>query len=111
MAVQENHMSMLDTLLERGVIIDAVGKYGWSAFHIACYYGKPDCAEALAKAGCDMTLQNIDGNMGLQLAQQNGHRSVAAMLLRRIVAEKTEANGTQNEKLTPEVLDYSAAGW
>ena len=87
-AVSENHQEAVILLFD----------------HRACIFDMVDCAEALVKAGCDMTLQNSDGNTGLQIAQKYRHRAVAAMLLRRIVAEKTEANGKQNVKLTPEVI-------
>ena len=113
MAAQEGWSRILDTLLQPATVIVAVSLKGNSPVHHACFNGKPDCAEFLAKHGCDMTLRIKDGNTGLQIAQKKGHRAVVAMLLRRIVAEKMEANGKQHVKsdvkLTPEALNFEAA--
>ena len=58
---------MLDTLLERGAVIDAVDNTGDSAFHYACSQGNADCALTLAKVGCDITLRDINGETGKEI--------------------------------------------
>lgn len=72
--------------------MDAVNMNGNSAFHHACFNGKSDCAEALAKAGCDLTLPYSNGRTGLQLTQKNGHTEVIDRV-QRLIREKADRAG------------------
>jgi ankyrin repeat protein len=114
-AAQKDHLSMLEKLLQRkNVDMNAVDRNGDTAFHHACWKGHADCAEALANAGCDMTLVSISGETGLQLAQREGRRATVAMLLRRIVDEREPAPkqtqaACEEELGSPEILVYEAA--
>jgi ankyrin repeat protein len=60
---------------------------GWTAFHSACDHNQPDCAEALAQAGCDVGLKTNEGETGRQLAQSKGH-AVVLERLRLVVVEQ-----------------------
>ena len=62
-------------LLERGGpdVLDAVDpKTTFTAFHFSCINNHPDCAEALARAGCDVGLKTREGNTGRELAKAVG---------------------------------------
>jgi ankyrin repeat protein len=83
--------AVLRLLLARGAVVDAVntGTRG-TAFHAACYNNEPECAEALAWAGCDGGLKDSNGSPGRQLAEQAGHTAVVERL-RAVVTEQLRA--------------------
>jgi ankyrin repeat protein len=84
-------LGVLRLLLERGAEVDAVGQdAGATAFHIACTFNQPGCAEALARAGCDVGIKDLDGKTGRQLAVAEGHVAVVERL-RAVVAEQLRA--------------------
>jgi len=40
---------------------------GWTAFHAACFHNQADCAEALARAGCEVSLKtNNEDSLGCE---------------------------------------------
>jgi ankyrin repeat protein len=88
-AAGEGQLEVLRLLLARCAAVDAVDgrDLGWTAFHTACYHGQPECAEALARAGCDVGLKNSDGRTGRELAEGRGHAAVVERL-RAVVAEQ-----------------------
>ena len=55
-----------------------------------CAYlqGHADCAELLAKAGCDMSLIDGNGETGKQIAERMGRSAHLKLLTRLRVAEK-----------------------
>ena len=61
-----------EVLLERGAALDAAHPEDATAFHRACCYNQPDCAEALARAGCDVGLKDSDGQTGREMAEVRG---------------------------------------
>eukprot|EP01045_Picozoa_sp_COSAG04_P023104 COSAG04_NODE_2698_length_3716_cov_4.770904_1_plen_931_part_10 len=79
-AAQEGPLSILRMLLEAGAEIDTADASGWTAFHWACAYNQPDCAEALVRAGCDTSLRNQKGYTGRDLARANRHPAVVRLL-------------------------------
>jgi ankyrin repeat protein len=82
---------VLRLLLARGAAVDAVEPTGgWTAFHFACYHNHPVCAEALARAGCDVGLKDGDGKTGRELAEGEGHTAVVERL-RVVVGEQLRA--------------------
>jgi ankyrin repeat protein len=90
-AAGEGHLEVLRLLLERGAAVDAVHPAGdTTAFHNACYSNHPQCAEALARAGCDVGLKTNSGWTGREIAETEGHTAVMARL-RAVVAEQLRA--------------------
>jgi hypothetical protein len=71
---------VLRLLVERGAVIDTVTSDGWTAFHFACFAGQAGCAEALARAGCDVGIKDVDGDTGWQLAEGRGHTAAVERL-------------------------------
>jgi ankyrin repeat protein len=87
-AALRGELEGLRLLLGRGAAVDAVRPgTGGTAFHNACSNNKADCAEALARAGCDVGLKDIEGKTGREVAERKGHDKVLARL-RAVVAEK-----------------------
>jgi hypothetical protein len=73
-------LEVLRLLLGRGAAVDAVSPaYGTTAFHAACFY-QPECAEELARAGCDVGVKDRYGRTGRETAERNGHRALVAWL-------------------------------
>jgi ankyrin repeat protein len=82
---------VLRLLLAWGAAVDAVEpNEGWTAFHTACHHNWPECAEALARAGCDVGIKTMNGQTGRQLAEVRGHAAVVERL-RAVVAEQLRA--------------------
>jgi ankyrin repeat protein len=88
-AAQTGHLEVLRLLLARGVAVDAVDSCaGGTAFHQACYNNQPrECAEALARSGCDVVVKDNDGLTGREVAEQRGNGLVVARL-RALEAER-----------------------
>jgi ankyrin repeat protein len=62
-AARNGQPEVLRLLLGRGAAVDAVEPVSsWTAFHMACYRNQAECAEALARAGCDVSLKINNGS-------------------------------------------------
>ncbi|XP_041660255.1 oxysterol-binding protein-related protein 1-like isoform X2 [Cheilinus undulatus] len=55
---------------------------GWTALHLACYFGHRDVVEELLKAGADANLQNNMGDTPLHKAAYTGRKEIVLLLLR-----------------------------
>ncbi|XP_074507458.1 oxysterol-binding protein-related protein 1-like isoform X1 [Sebastes fasciatus] len=55
---------------------------GWTALHLACYFGHRDAVEELLKAGADANLQNNMGDTPLHKAAYTGRKEIVLLLLR-----------------------------
>jgi hypothetical protein len=81
---------------------------GGTAFHSACFSNQPECAEALARAGCDVGRKDRHGETGRGIAEVVGHAAVVARL-RVVVSEQLRA--AQAAALAaPEPAAAAAAG-
>jgi hypothetical protein len=57
-AAGRGHLEVLRLLLRRDAAVDTVHPVtGGTAFHTACFGNQPECVEALARAGCDVSLK------------------------------------------------------
>jgi ankyrin repeat protein len=84
-------LEVLRLLLEWGVVVDAVDPSdGGTAFHSACVLNQADCAEELARAGCDVGFKDESGHTGRELAEEEGHVAVVERL-RAVLAEQLRA--------------------
>jgi hypothetical protein len=88
LAAQLGRLEVLRLLLARGVALDTVdSRGGGTAFHCACHGNHPECAEALARAGCDVGLKAKDGETGRVVAEAEGYDALAQHL-RKLEAEQ-----------------------
>jgi hypothetical protein len=72
---------VLRLLLGRGAVVDATSSAnGFTAFHAACCSNHPGCAEALARAGCDVSIKTGAGFTGLELAEAKDSKGVLRRL-------------------------------
>jgi ankyrin repeat protein len=105
MAAGAGYLEVLRLLLARGAAVDAAHPAsGWTAFHAACFENQADCAEALARAGCNVGLKDGQGKTGRELAEAEGHAAVVERL-RVVVAgqlRSAQAVGPAPEAGEPE---------
>jgi ankyrin repeat protein len=88
LAADNGQLEVLRLLLARGAAVDAAHpRYGGTAFHAACYNNHPECAEELARVGCNVSMKTNDGSTGWEIAEACGHDAVVARL-RVVVAER-----------------------
>jgi hypothetical protein len=90
-AALNGQLEVLRLLLGRGAAVDAVDPtYGTTAFHAACDRNQAKCAEALARAGCDVGLKDKSGQTGRERAEGMGHAAVVTRL-RAVVEQQLRA--------------------
>jgi ankyrin repeat protein len=81
-------VTLSQLLVERGAILDAAHhESGRTAFHLACLHDRPDCAEALMRAGCNTKVLTSTQITGRQIADSTGHARVLERM-RKVVAEQ-----------------------
>ena len=74
-------LEVLRLLLGRGAAVDAADPGdGCTAFHDACFENQVECAEALARAGCDVGLKNKSGQTAREEAEARGSNDAARRL-------------------------------
>jgi ankyrin repeat protein len=87
------HPALVELLVRRGADLDATEPAkGLTALHIACWKNKPDCVEALVRAGCGMAAKAKNGRTAKQLAEDHGH-TVVVERLKALVAERLPGGG------------------
>jgi ankyrin repeat protein len=101
-AARLGQLKVLRRLLGRGAAVDAVEPgTGLTAFHWACFHNKVDCAEELARVGCDAGLKDKSGHTGRELAEGKGHAAVVERL-RVVVGEQLRAAQAAGPAPAPE---------
>jgi ankyrin repeat protein len=103
-AVLHGQLEVLRLLLARGVAVDAAHlDCGGKAFHLACFHNHAGCAEAVARAGCDVGAKvTKSGLTGPEMAGGKGHVAEVARL-RALVAERSRAAQTAAGSSEPEM--------
>jgi ankyrin repeat protein len=81
-AAMAGQLELLRLLLSWGAAVDAVNlRDGGTAFIYACTSNYPDCAEALARAGCDADIIDTErGQTGREIAEEDGYDALTAQL-------------------------------
>jgi ankyrin repeat protein len=109
-AVGGGHLDVLRLLLARGAAVDAVDPSDdGTAFHGACVLNQADCAEALVRAGCDVSLKDNSGQTGRELAEAMGHAAVVERL-RAVVAEQLRVAQAVGPAPAPEPEPAAVSG-
>ena len=89
------HVEMLEILIARGADLEArAPSNGQNAFHQACFWNKPACAEALVRAGCDTGAVEKFGRVGRQLAERRKFKDLVKLLDKLGCVKKPEKGAT-----------------
>jgi len=94
------HATVLRELLRgENKPIDMHSSDGWTALHLASFFGQFDCVEVMLGlgAGVKMRSANTMGNTPLHAAAAGGHREVCALLL----SHNSDVNAEQAGLYTP----------
>jgi ankyrin repeat protein len=82
LASQQGRSDVVQFLIERNAVLDAIDEYGNDALWAACYAESCDCIDALIHAGIDINHQNsASGATALMFAASSGRESVVEQLL------------------------------
>ena len=96
-AAVQGHWDVVETLVERGADVNALGWDGGTPLHMACHHDRPDMVRVLLDAGADLTIRNQWGRTPLHVAARRNCDLVAALLLSR----GADPNATTKEGWTP----------
>jgi|TARA_B100000768_G_scaffold115488_1_gene106910 ankyrin repeat protein len=91
-AAFSGELAMLNTLVEKGLDVNAVCKDGDTPVHYAACQGEKECVEALAAAGADLTIKDNDGETPYKVA----HKSVKK-LIKDLIAKAQGDSGEVEE--------------
>ena len=81
-ACYSGHTSITKLLLgRRGCHVNAVDNGGDTALHKACWDGSTECVKELLAHGADTSIKNKDGETPLDIARNQNHKAVIALLL------------------------------
>jgi ankyrin repeat protein len=82
LASQQGRSDVVQFLIERNAVLDAIDEYGNNALWAACYAESCDCIDALIHAGIDINHQNsASGATALMFAASSGRENVVEQLL------------------------------
>jgi ankyrin repeat protein len=109
-AALDDHLEVLRLLLGRGATVDAVSPdTGLTAFHLACGNNRAECAEELARAGCDVSFKEYSGCTGREVAEARGY-AVVVERLRAVAGEQLLAAQAARPAPAPEPAAVSDDG-
>ena len=81
-ACANGHTSITRLLLDRDCSnVNAVDDDGVTALHKACWEGSTECVKELLAHGADTSIKNKDGETPLDIARNQNHKAVIALLL------------------------------
>lgn len=94
-AAQNDHVEVLEKLLEFGAAANSADHRGVAAIHVAALHGATGAVDALIKAGADITLKDHRGWTPLLFAARGSNHEVLRTLLEHGAAvNKRAARGT-----------------
>ncbi len=96
-AAVQGHWDVVETLVEHGADVNAVGGDGGTPLHLASHHDRPDMIRLLLDEGADLAIQNRWGRTPLHVAARRNCDLVAALLLSR----GADPNATTKEGWTP----------
>ncbi len=81
-ASSEGNKDVVEKLIERGAVVDAVDNEGETPLYAAVYGGHEEVVKVLLKAGADVNKENIDGDTPLNFAIWGQHNEIVEALLK-----------------------------
>ncbi|GFY69155.1 hypothetical protein TNIN_21401 [Trichonephila inaurata madagascariensis] len=82
-AATNGHMSVVETLVDKGAGINATTTIGdrMSSLHLATKYGHVEIVQFLISKSADINIQSVDGLTPLHIASVEGHAKIVEILL------------------------------
>ena len=71
------NVELLREALNIGASVHAQDRYGWTALHAACAYGRVNVVKALLAAGADPSATTKNGKRPIDFATANNHHAIA----------------------------------
>ena len=99
-AASNNHLDVLEVLLNLGMDINSVTEDDNTALIMASLYGHVDTVKYLIDAGAELELRNVQGNTAVMAATFKGH----ALVVRELVSAGASPNAYNNDDVHPVVL-------
>lgn len=84
-----------------GADVNACEGDGWTALHMACFYGYTNIVQTLLSGGADSTLKTKGGHTPADIAVESGHDEAADIL------SQVSAGGDPGEAAAGDVEDNS----
>ena len=112
LAARTGKLSALQKLLGREPpwrINEAREEDGWTALHLACFWGHAACAKALIRAGAAVDLPDIEGRTALHMACLYDEPEAARLLL-NAYADKTFVAGNSGKTALDLAHESGATG-
>jgi ankyrin repeat protein len=81
--IEKNNIRRLRDLIEKGINLNAVDDYGYSALHIASFKGLNEIALFLIDQGINLNLKDKNGQTALHYAALNNQFEIAKALLEK----------------------------
>ncbi|KAL2628816.1 hypothetical protein R1flu_013502 [Riccia fluitans] len=83
-AVKGGNLQVVNELLQGKLVnidLPSPNRAGWTALHLACFYGHGEIVRTLLNAGANIEVRNNSGNTPLQMACLKGNVDIAKTLL------------------------------
>ncbi|WP_265027666.1 ankyrin repeat domain-containing protein [Wolbachia endosymbiont (group B) of Chorthippus parallelus] len=111
LAAAYGHKDVVELLLEKEkASINHKGKSNWTSLHYAAKGGHLPVVQLLIEKEADANLKNSDGKTPLQLARDEGHQSIAQLLLNKGLFNAVKVIGAVKEGDHDKVEEYLSNG-
>lgn len=85
---KEEGTSFIEFLLETGLGVNSVNKFGQTMLNCAAECGNLEVIEYLLEKGADASIANSDGSNALNIAEKNGHEHIVKFFLDKGILQK-----------------------
>lgn len=85
---KEEGTSFIEFLLETGIGVNSVNKFGTTMLCCAAECGNLEVVEYLLEKGADSSISNSDGSNALNIAEKNGHNNIVQFFLDKGIFQK-----------------------
>jgi ankyrin repeat protein len=79
----DGNLELVKLMIDGGVDISTVDKYGWTPLHNACYDGNLELVKLLVDSDADISAVNKFGSTALHIACNNDNLEIAKFLVDR----------------------------
>ncbi|XP_074138406.1 ankyrin repeat and death domain-containing protein 1B isoform X8 [Sminthopsis crassicaudata] len=108
LAVVNNHVTVVDTLLGAKHNIDALNQKQQTPLHLAADLGNVELVDTLLKAGCDLKAVDKQGKTALDVATRSNHSLIVDMIIKaeRYYTWREELKGSSYDSPIDSALTF-----